>query len=68
MVTQKDNKTLMNINEKWNRFIKERKALNFAYSDKEPHWLTMLERENMLQTTLNILNKYRKTEKVYGID
>lgn len=61
----RDQKKIYTIDQKWKNFKSLRACQVFQYSDKHEGWLTMNERENMLETILNILNKYHRA---YGID
>jgi len=60
MISKNDNKVIKKLQNRWTDFIYSRRKKEFEYSDDHPHWLSVLERENMLDTLLNILNKYKK--------
>lgn len=70
MMSKKDQQHLKTMENKWNNFLTCRKKKEFELSDDHPSWLSMMQREDMLNTIFKILDKYKTTQQVtvYGID
>lgn len=61
-----EQRKIKGIADRWSRFIIARKKGAFDQECDGPNWLTMLERESMLNDLLRILAKHKKFEANYN--
>lgn len=64
MITLDDQKMIENVDRNWNRFKMLRNKKRFEFRQGEG-WLTVLEREALLDFTLSMLKKCKKMVEVY---
>lgn len=67
MMSKTDQKAVKMIDKRWNDFLHARRRKVFENSMEDSRFVSMLERESMITTLLNIYDKYKKNETIYEI-